>query len=289
MAGRQVPKTSIPILKIERLCYRYPGGQMALRDVSLQVGLREAVGIVGPNGAGKTTLLLHFNGLLQGTRAAPHPVQEPPRAADDGGVAVEVLGMPIHERTVHEARKVVGMLFQDPDDQLFCATVGDDVAFGPRNLGFPEAEVMRRVERALTAVGLPGFERRLPQELSLGERKRVALAGVIACEPNLLALDEPSSSLDPRARRMLMQILKAFPGALVIASHDLELILELCARVVVLDGGMVRADGPTERILADEALLTAHGLEVPLSIRYGAKRKAAAWAAFPGEMREATG
>lgn len=257
---------SVPILKVEHLSYRYPNGQTALTDVSFLVGMHEVVGLVGPNGAGKTTLLLHLNGLLAGVRVpVPGGGGTPTESTD----AVEVLGMPVVPANFPEIRRIVGILFQDPDDQLFCPTVGDDVAFGPLNLGFPQDEVRSRVGRTLAAVGLAGFEDRVPQQLSFGERRRVCLAGVLACEPDLLALDEPSSNLDPRSRRRLIDILKSCRAAQVVASHDLELILELCGRVIVLDQGRIQADGPTREVLSNEALMQRHGLEVPLSIQYG--------------------
>ena len=274
----------VPILKVEHLSYRYPTGQIALCDVSFKIGMHEVVGLVGPNGAGKTTLLLHLNGLLTGTRLAVRRGESASgmQSASDRGsidfaganadgnrVPVEVLGMPVIPENLPEVRRVVGILFQDPDDQLFCPTVRDDVAFGPLNLDFPRDEVLRRVGEALAAVGLPGFEGRSPQQLSFGEKRRVCLAGVLACEPSLLALDEPSSNLDPRARRGLIEILKNCPAAQIIASHDLELIVEQCSRVIVLDQGRIQADGPAREILADEKLMARHGLEVPLSIQYG--------------------
>jgi energy-coupling factor transporter ATP-binding protein EcfA2 len=267
-----VTHASVPILKVDHLSYRYPGGQTALCDVSLSIAMNEVVGLVGPNGAGKTTLLLHLNGLLLGARA---PAQTP-RGTNPGSPAengplspVEVLGMPVVAPNLPEVRRIVGFLFQDPDDQLFCPTVGEDVAFGPLNLGFPREEVRRRVSTALEAVGLAGFEARMPRQLSFGERRRVCLAGILACEPNLLALDEPSSNLDPRSRRRLIGILRSLGAAQIVASHDLELIIELCQRVIVLDQGRIVADGPTREILANDALMRAHGLEVPLSIQYG--------------------
>jgi energy-coupling factor transporter ATP-binding protein EcfA2 len=252
---------------------------LALCDVSFSVGMREAVGLVGPNGAGKTTLLLHLNGLLVGTRAI-HSSREtasgnacglatPEATNGERHAPVEVLGMPVIAENFTEVRRIVGLLFQDPDDQLFCPSVGEDVAFGPLNLEFPQDEVRRRVAESLAAVGLSGFEARPPRELSFGEKRRVCLAGVLACEPSLLALDEPSSNLDPRSRRGLIDILKNCPAAQIIASHDLELILELCTRVIVLDQGRIHADGPAREILADERLMALHGLEVPLSIQYG--------------------
>jgi energy-coupling factor transporter ATP-binding protein EcfA2 len=280
-----VSHADVPILKVEHLSYRYPTGQTALCDVSFKIGMHEVVGLVGPNGAGKTTLLLHLNGLLMGRRLATQGgetasiaagVSQPggakfAAANGQGGnfVPIEVLGMPVIPENFPEVRRIVGVLFQDPDDQLFCPTVGDDVAFGPLNLDFPRDEVLRRVGAALAAVGMSGFEDRSPCQLSFGEKRRVCLAGVLACEPNLLALDEPSSNLDPRARRGLIEILRNCPAAQLIASHDLELVAEQCSRVIVLDQGRIQADGPAREILADEKLMARHGLEVPLSIQYG--------------------
>ena len=256
------------ILKIDRLSYRYASGQWALQDVSLEIAVGEIVGLVGPNGAGKTTLLLHLNGLLFGESASPTGTSQPvPPAASP----VAVLGMPVTPRTAPEIRRIVGIMFQDPDDQIFCPTVGEDVAFGPRNLGFPPEEVSRRTRHALAQVGLQGFAARSPLQLSCGERKRVCLAGVLACEPNLLALDEPSSNLDPRSRRQLIEILKSCEAAQLIATHDLELILDLCSRVVVLDQGRIQADGPPQEILANASLMHRHGLEVPLSLQLGGR------------------
>ena len=271
-----VPHADVPILKVSHLSYRYPGGQAALADVSFSLGMHEVVGLVGPNGAGKTTLLLHLNGLLAGGRTAGRGTSSAGagNANENAGqpdpiAPVEVLGMPVIPANYSEVRRVVGFLFQDPDDQLFCPTVREDVAFGPLNLGFPKEEVLRRVADSLAAVGLAGFEDRTPQQLSFGERRRICLAGVLACEPDLLALDEPSSNLDPRARRGLIEILKNCPAAQIVASHDLEMIVELCTRVIVLDQGRIQADGPTREVLADARLMERHGLEVPLSIRYG--------------------
>jgi energy-coupling factor transporter ATP-binding protein EcfA2 len=276
--------TDASILKVAHLSYRYPTGEVALCDVSFSVGLHEVVGLVGPNGAGKTTLLLHTNGLLLGTTTAPRgetasvwqggssgggTSRDGSTAAGAQVAPVEVLGMPVIPVNFSEVRRNVGLLFQDPDDQLFCPTVRDDVAFGPLNLEFPKEEVLRRVAEALAAVGLSGIEDRPPQHLSFGEKRRVCLAGILACEPSLLALDEPSSNLDPRARRGLIDILRKCPASQIIASHDLELVVELCSRVIVLDQGRIQADGPTREILADEELMTRNGLEVPLSIRYG--------------------
>lgn len=226
-----------------------------MSDVSFDIGFQETVGLVGPNGAGKTTLLLHLNGLLPGGGLA------------NGSGSIEVLGLPATASKLVEIRRLVGLLFQDPDDQLFCRTVLEDVAFGPLNLGFPDDEVRRRVKASLEAVGLPDVGSRGTHELSFGERRRVCLAGVLACEPEVLALDEPSSNLDPRARRGFMDVLRRVPAAKLIASHDLELILELCERVIVLDHGRIQAQGPPRELFADARLMDAHGLEVPLSLR----------------------
>ncbi len=248
-----------PVLRVAKLSYRYPSGQLALKDISFDVQPGDRVGLVGPNGAGKTTLLLHLNGLLPGADAG----------VEENASAVEVCGLPATQAHLREIRKQVGFLFQDPDDQLFCPTVREDVAFGPLNLGLSKEEVLRRVEEQLAAVGLSEIESRNTLQLSYGERKRVCLAGVLACDPQVLALDEPTSNLDPRARRGFMNLLEQFPAAQIIASHDLELILDLCSRVLVLDQGRLQADGAPEVIFANQRLMELHGLEVPLSIRYG--------------------
>jgi cobalt/nickel transport system ATP-binding protein len=254
------------ILKVDRLRYRYASGQWALHDVSFEIAVGEVVGLVGPNGAGKTTLLLHLNGLLFG-ETAPHPQSAQPASQSP----VEVLGLPVTPRSAPEVRRIVGIMFQDPDDQIFCPTVAEDVSFGPRNLGFPREEVERRTRSALGQVGLTGYESRSPLQLSCGERKRVCLAGVLACEPDLLALDEPSSNLDPRSRRQLIGILQSCQSAQLIATHDLEMILDLCTRVLVLDQGRIQADGPAREILSNASLMHRHGLEVPLSLQLGGR------------------
>lgn len=248
-----------PMIQVERLNYRYPNGTVALCDVSFAIQSSEVVGLIGPNGAGKTTLQLHLNGLMPET--IPDSVATP--------ASVTVAGLSMTRKNLREIRRLVGFLFQDPDDQLFCPTVREDVAFGPLNLGLPRAEVLRRVQECLAAVGLEAVADRGTMHLSFGERKRVCLAGILACQPALLVLDEPTSNLDQRARRRFMELLKATPAAQLIASHDLEMILDLCTRVIILNHGRIQADGPVRDVLSNSTLLSQNGLEVPLSIQYG--------------------
>ncbi|MFQ5733496.1 MAG: energy-coupling factor ABC transporter ATP-binding protein [Planctomycetaceae bacterium] len=247
-----------PILRLRNLTYRYPGGQSALDDVTLDVAEGERVAIVGPSGAGKSTLLLHLNGLLPDSL---------PRTADaNGAAAVLVDGLPISRDRLAEVRRDVGFLFQDPDDQLFCPSVGEDVAFGPLNMQLSREEIDRHIAESLAAVDLAGYENRSTLALSVGERKRVCLAGVLACRPKILALDEPTSNLDPRARRQVMAILDGLDATQIIATHNLDLVVGHCGRVIVLDEGRVRADGPPRTVLADPELMDRHGLEVPLRL-----------------------
>jgi len=249
-----------PVLSVSKLTYRYPNGQVALADISFNIAPGERVGLVGPNGAGKTTLLMHFNGLLPGRDVI----------STNGKTTtpVRVSGTPAIQENLPAIRRQVGFLFQDPDDQLFCSTVRDDVAFGPLNLGLSQEEVRKRVTEQLAAMGLSDVETRSTLQLSFGERKRVCLAGILACDPEILALDEPTSNLDPRARRGFMRLLAECPAAQIIATHDLEMVLELCSRVLVLDQGRLQADGDPHVVLANTRLMELHGLEVPLSIRF---------------------
>jgi cobalt/nickel transport system ATP-binding protein len=238
-----------PALEVKNLRFRYGDGKEALRSISFAVQEGECVGLVGPNGAGKSTLLLHLNGVL------PEVLSEP--------ASVFVYGSPVSPGTVEEVHRTVGLLFQDPDDQLFCPTVLEDVAFGPQQFGLGKGELRSTVAGALAMVGLTGYETRSPYHLSKGEKQRVCLAGILACQPKVLALDEPTSDLDPRGKRELKRILRTLPATKIIASHDLDLVAELCARIIVLDNGLVVADGPANTLLMDEELMLAHGLERP--------------------------
>jgi cobalt transport protein ATP-binding subunit len=231
---------------VEDLAFAYPDGHQALYGVDLRLEPGERVAVLGPNGAGKTTLVLHLNGILRAGRGR-----------------VEVAGLPVAGRDLREVRRRVGIVFQDPDDQLFMPTVGEDVAFGPRNLGLPEPEVARRVADALAAVDMADAADRPPHHLSFGQRRRVAVATVLSMQPEVLVLDEPSSNLDPAGRRELAEVLQSLPVTLLMVTHDLPYALQLCPRSVVLDGGVVVADGPTRELLADPVLLAAHRLELP--------------------------
>ena len=241
-------------IQIEGLSYRWPNGENALQDLNFSIRTGEAVGLIGPGGAGKSTLLRHLNGLL-------------PEKLPATNVAITINEQAMTKSNATAIRQNVGLLFQEPDDQLFCSQVAEDVAFGPLNLGLSHDEVRRRVTESLTAVGLLEFANRSPLQLSLGERKRVCLAGLLACQPSVLALDEPASSLDPRSRRQLLAILKKFAGTIIVASHDLDFVSQLCGRVIVLDGGHIHADGSIDRILTDASLMEKHGLEVPLRLQ----------------------
>jgi energy-coupling factor transporter ATP-binding protein EcfA2 len=257
----------MPLVEVRNLSYRYPDGVLALSEISFALEERECVGLVGPNGAGKSTLLWHLNGLLPERLRDGHRPGGAGHHAHGHAVAVRIAGREVSHANLAEVRRAVGLMFQDPDDQLFGATVREDVAFGPLNLGLEAAEVRCRVDQSLAVVGLSGVAERLPHHLSVGERKRVCLAGVLACRPQLLALDEPTANLDPRARRQFMRLLGELDCAKLVASHDLEMILDICPRVIVLDEGQIHADGPTDEILRNEPLLEAHGLELPPSLR----------------------
>ena len=250
-------------LQVRELAFAYPDGSQALFGVDLTVQRGERVALLGPNGAGKTTLVMHLNGI---------------HAAQHG--SVEVGGLPVTKANLREIRRRVGIVFQDPDDQLFMPTVREDVAFGPANLGLRGDELDARVQVALEAVGMAEFGDRAPHHLSFGQRRRVAVATVLAMEPEILVLDEPSSNLDPAGRRELADILRSLSITMLMVTHDLPYALELCPRAVVMNRGTIVADGPTVHILSDEALMSANRLELP----YGFFPELAA----PTESRTAT-
>jgi cobalt/nickel transport system ATP-binding protein len=233
-------------LEVRGLAYAYPDGTQALFGVDLTIARGERVALLGPNGAGKTTLVMHLNGILT-----------------PGHGSVEVAGLPVRGDTLKEIRRRVGLVFQDPDDGLFMPTVREDVAFGPANLGVRGADLDRRVTEALERVGMADVADRPPHHLSFGQRRRVAVATVLAMEPEILVLDEPSSNLDPASRRELAQILKNLDVTVLMVTHDLPYALELCERSLILSSGVIAADGPTRALLADGDLLAAHRLELP--------------------------
>ena len=235
-----------PSLLVEDLHFQYPDGHAALRGVSLIVNPGEKVALVGPNGAGKSSLMLHLNGILGG-----------------GPGRVVVAGLPVVKANLPRIRACVGLVFQNPDDQLFSPTVFEDVAFGPLHMGLPEAEVRARVERALAQVGMSQYAGRLSHHLSTGEKKRAAIATVLSMDPDLLVLDEPTAGLDPRARRQLMNLLDSLPVTMLVSTHDMPLARDLFPRMIIMDEGRIAADGRTADLLQDEVLLEAHGLERP--------------------------
>ncbi len=230
-------------LEINALNFSYPDGQPALRGINLQVQPGERIALVGPNGAGKSTLLLHLNGIL------------------NGNGMVRVSGMEITRQNLPRIRALVGLVFQSPDDQLFSPTVYEDVAYGPIYQGLNADEVCQRVEEALRAVHMLDYIQRVPYHLSVGEKKRIAIASVLSMQPEILAFDEPTAGMDPRARRSLIELLHELPQTLIIATHDLEMVRTLLPRTVVMDRGQIVADGPSREILSDPAFLDEHGLQ----------------------------
>ncbi len=238
------------LVAASELQFTYPDGTAALQGVTFTLHHGESVGLVGANGAGKSTLLLHLAGVLVPTHGS-----------------VRVGDCPVTPRTLAQIRRTVGMVFQDPDDQLFMPTVEDDVGFGPANLGLAQDEVEARVVAALERVGALHLRRRPPHRLSGGEKRAVAIATVLAMSPDVLVMDEPSSNLDPRSRRRLIEQLRAFEHTKIVATHDLDLVLDVCARTIVLSGGRVIADGPTRELLADDGVLAPAGLERPLRLQ----------------------
>ena len=233
------------VLAVENLSFHYPDGHAALHEVSLEIHPGEKVALVGPNGAGKSTLMLHLNGILSG----------------EGDLCVA--GFSMKKEHLQFVRAKVGMVFQNPDDQLFSPTVFEDVAFGPLHMGLPETEVRQRVEQALEKVGMSAYADRLSHHLSVGEKKRISIATVLSMSPEILVLDEPSAGLDPRARRALINLLREMELTMLVSTHDMRLVEELFPRTIVMDGGQIVADGETNKILSNESLLEAHGLEKP--------------------------
>jgi len=233
------------VLQIEDLNFVYPDGHQALQDICLSMKAGEKVALVGPNGAGKSTLLLHMNGILAGTGR------------------ITIGGLPLLKENLPTIRGMVGLVFQNPDDQLFSPTVFEDVAFGPLHMGLPEEEVRARVTSALQQVRMEGYRDHLSHHLSMGEKKRIAIATVLCMQPHVLVLDEPSSGLDPRARRTLINLLRELPVSMLVSTHDMALVSQLFERMVIMDEGRIVADGNTHALMADESLLQAHGLERP--------------------------
>jgi len=233
-------------IEINSLSYTYPDGHAALQDVSLHIAPGEKVALVGPNGAGKSTLILHLNGIFTSQAGS-----------------VKVCGLKVEESTFKRVRAQVGLVFQNPDDQLFSPTVFDDVAFGPLYQGFAPDEVQARVDSALAAVCMSAYTRRVSHHLSAGEKKRIAIATVLSMKPEVLVLDEPTAGLDPRARRGLINLLRDLPMTMLVSSHDLRMVQELFSRMVIMDEGRIVVDGLTEMLMKDRPLLEAHGLEKP--------------------------
>ena len=232
-------------VSINSLSYAYPDGAQALKGISLDIFRGECLGLIGPNGAGKTTLMLHLNGIF---------------LSENNNGTITIMGKKVGKENVKAIRKDVGIVFQDPDDQLFMPTVFDDVAFGPINLGYDKEEVKRRVTHALACVGTEGFEERLPHHLSIGQKKRISIATVLSMSPEILVLDEPSANLDPGGKWELIETVRELSMTKIIASHDMELIKALCERTVILDDGQIVADDLTDNILSNGPLLKAHCL-----------------------------
>ena len=232
-------------IEISKLTYAYPDGHQALNDVSLMIAPCEKVALVGPNGAGKSTLILHLNGILRGQGD------------------LHVCGLDVEDKNLARLRAQVGLVFQSPDDQLFSPTVFDDVAYGPIYQGLPPEQVRQRVDAALDAVHMRDYVDRVSHHLSVGEKKRIAIATVLSMQPEILVLDEPTAGLDPRARRSLINLLDELDITMLVSSHDMLMVRELFPRMIVMDHGRVVADGSTDEIMNDAALLEAHGLEKP--------------------------
>ncbi len=235
-------------VEISDLTYSYPDGRKALHGINLTVNRGDTAGLIGHNGAGKSTLIMLLNGVFTGKGT------------------IKIAGMTLEKKNLKEIRKSVGVVFQNPDDQLFMPTVFDDIAFGPLNFGLSSEEVKKRVGEVLKSMNLEGFDDRMPHHLSTGEKKRVSIATVLAMKPSIIILDEPSSNLDPKGRRELIKLLKTIEGTKIIATHDLELVMEICNKVILMGKGYVVAAGKTSEILSDEKLLEENDLEKPLSL-----------------------
>lgn len=240
------------MVTVQDLSFRYPDGKNALEKISFEVHQGESVALIGPNGAGKSTLLLHLNGSLG--------------IPEDGRALIKIAEIDLTRKNLREIRKNVGVVFQNPDDQLFMPSVFDDVAFGPINLGYPDTIVREKVAKALEEVGLAQFERRASYHLSYGEKKLVSIATIISMDPKLVALDEPTSGLDPRGKKKIIQILKKMDVTKIIATHDLEMAYELCSRAILINNGEIVAVGEVGDIIENEQLMLENGLETPLSI-----------------------
>ncbi|MFN2188680.1 MAG: energy-coupling factor ABC transporter ATP-binding protein [Candidatus Promineifilaceae bacterium] len=231
-------------IEVENLHFSYPDGRTALNGVTLSVAPGHKTALVGPNGAGKSTLLLHLNGVLRGSGS------------------VQVAGMEVKDENLRQIRAAVGLVFQDPDDQLFSPTVFDDVAFGPIHLGYPEEEVRARVDYALSVVQMEEYAERVPHHLSIGEKKRISIATVVAMDPEILVLDEPTAGLDPRARRSLINLLADLDMTMLVSTHDMMMVSEIFPELLVMDGGLIVREGNTDEIMADNEFLSLHGLEM---------------------------
>ena len=248
------------VLEISGLAFAYPDGHQALFGVNLDLEQGERVALLGPNGAGKTTLVMHLNGILHG-----------------GAGTVRVNGLEVNPKNkseIKEIRRRVGIVFQDPDDQLFMPTAWEDVAFGPRNLGLEKNELDERVNKALADVRMTEFADRPPHHLSFGQRRRIALASVLAMQPEVLVLDEPSSNLDPASRRELADILRSLNLTVLMVTHDLPFAYEICPRSVILAGGVITADSSTDAILSNQELMEANRLELPFGFDLASARAA---------------
>jgi len=233
-------------IEIEHLSFAYPDGRQALLDVSLTIAPGEKTALVGPNGAGKSTLMLHLNGILRATTGM-----------------VRVCGLDLRESNLGRIRAAVGLVFQDPDDQLFSPTVFEDVAFGPLYQGLAETDVRARVDQALAAVHMGDYAQRVSHHLSTGEKKRIAISTVLSMQPEILVLDEPTAGLDPRARRGFINLLRELSQTMFVSTHDMRMVREIFPRMVIMDEGRIVADGPTHQLMNDTMLLEAHGLERP--------------------------